>query len=117
MLMEIFEEDKPGNAALDHLNRVRLFLGVTTLADICDDDGKKILAKALIGYKRFRPVTQWPNQEKSSKYSWQLWRWFLCKYFAQIVPKNAKLDSDWVLDEDLGVWTTPNLLIFRETYL
>eukprot|EP00957_Ditylum_brightwellii_P036932 2795995-Ditylum_brightwellii.AAC.1 len=49
MLMDEFKEDKPGNATLDHLNRVRLYLGATTLADICDDDGKRILAKTLTG--------------------------------------------------------------------
>eukprot|EP00957_Ditylum_brightwellii_P046037 3492890-Ditylum_brightwellii.AAC.1 len=64
------------------------------LADICDDDGKKILAKALTRYKRFCPVTQCPNQEKPSKHSWQIWRQYLHKYFATSIPRNATLDSD-----------------------
>eukprot|EP00957_Ditylum_brightwellii_P163915 12479240-Ditylum_brightwellii.AAC.1 len=66
MLMDVFKEDKPGNATLDHLNRVRLYLGATTLAGICDNNGKKILAKALTGKERFCPVTPWPNKEKLS---------------------------------------------------
>eukprot|EP00957_Ditylum_brightwellii_P134394 10245649-Ditylum_brightwellii.AAC.1 len=64
MLMDEFETAKPGMATLDHLSRVRLYLGSTTLANICDDSGMKIFAWALTGEVRCRPVTQWPNQEK-----------------------------------------------------
>eukprot|EP00957_Ditylum_brightwellii_P026567 2009144-Ditylum_brightwellii.AAC.1 len=60
--MDVFEDDKPGDATLDHLNRVHLYLGATMLADISDNDGKKTLAKALTGYKLFCPATLWPNQ-------------------------------------------------------
>eukprot|EP00957_Ditylum_brightwellii_P051949 3940363-Ditylum_brightwellii.AAC.1 len=66
MLMGVFEDDKLENATLDHLNRVHLYLGDTMLVDIHDNDGKKILAKALTGNKRFCPVTPRPNQEKPS---------------------------------------------------
>eukprot|EP00957_Ditylum_brightwellii_P067296 5107560-Ditylum_brightwellii.AAC.1 len=41
ILMDVFENDKPGTATLDHLNRVRLFLGATSLADSCNDDDKR----------------------------------------------------------------------------
>eukprot|EP00957_Ditylum_brightwellii_P205191 15342744-Ditylum_brightwellii.AAC.1 len=70
MIMDIFEMAKPGTTTLDHLNRVRLYLGVTTLADLCNDKGKMILSCTLTGYARFRPATPWPNQIKPTKYSW-----------------------------------------------
>eukprot|EP00957_Ditylum_brightwellii_P109718 8369047-Ditylum_brightwellii.AAC.1 len=56
MLMDEFETAKPGTATLDHLSRVRLYLGATTLADICDDSGMKIFAWALTGEARCRPA-------------------------------------------------------------
>eukprot|EP00957_Ditylum_brightwellii_P120651 9203441-Ditylum_brightwellii.AAC.1 len=71
MLMDEFETAKPGTATLDHLCRVRLYLGATTMADICDDSGRKIFAWALTGEARCRPMTQCPNQEKPLKY--RLW--------------------------------------------
>eukprot|EP00957_Ditylum_brightwellii_P008022 608660-Ditylum_brightwellii.AAC.1 len=64
---------KPRNATLDHLNRVRLYLGATTLADICDDNGKYIRSKLLAGTQQLRPTTPWPNQEKPTKLSWRVW--------------------------------------------
>eukprot|EP00957_Ditylum_brightwellii_P096369 7339340-Ditylum_brightwellii.AAC.1 len=64
MLMDEFGTAKPGMVTLDHLCRVHLYLGATTLADICDDSGKTIFAWPLTGEARCRPMTQWPNQEK-----------------------------------------------------
>eukprot|EP00957_Ditylum_brightwellii_P056835 4308726-Ditylum_brightwellii.AAC.1 len=96
---------KPGNAILDHLNRVRQYIGATKLADICNDNGKYIQSKLLTGKRRLRPTTPWPNQEKPTKLSWRVWRRFLQNCFAQRVPKNSRLDKDWRLDADLGLWT------------
>ena len=52
MLMDVYEKDKPSTNTLDPLNRVRLYLGVTTLADLCDDDKVFLESWALTGYKR-----------------------------------------------------------------
>eukprot|EP00957_Ditylum_brightwellii_P058957 4470990-Ditylum_brightwellii.AAC.1 len=60
---------KPGNATLNHLNRVRLYIGATTLADICNDNGKYIQNELLTGKRRLRPRTPWPNQKKPTKLS------------------------------------------------
>eukprot|EP00957_Ditylum_brightwellii_P156784 11933199-Ditylum_brightwellii.AAC.1 len=87
------------------------------LADICDNDGKKILAKAPIGKEKFCPVTLWPNQEKTSGYSWQIWRRYLRRHFAKSIPRNTRLDSDWTMDKDLGLWTTNIPSISWEAYL
>eukprot|EP00957_Ditylum_brightwellii_P192866 14684498-Ditylum_brightwellii.AAC.1 len=77
MLMDKFETAKPGTATLDHLCRVYLHLGATTLADICDDNGKVILLWALTGHTHSRPDSPWQNQEKPLKYSWRIWRQYL----------------------------------------
>eukprot|EP00957_Ditylum_brightwellii_P153332 11669493-Ditylum_brightwellii.AAC.1 len=77
MLMDTFETAKLGTTTLDHLCRVRLYLGATTLADISNNSRKRILSWALMGKARCSPTIQWPNQEMSSKYSWQIWRRYL----------------------------------------
>eukprot|EP00957_Ditylum_brightwellii_P134893 10284500-Ditylum_brightwellii.AAC.1 len=41
-LMDVFCNMSPGNATLYHLALVRLYLGVTTLADITNDSGLNI---------------------------------------------------------------------------
>eukprot|EP00957_Ditylum_brightwellii_P070722 5375277-Ditylum_brightwellii.AAC.1 len=108
---------KPGNATLDHLNCVRLYLGATTLADICDDNRKYIRCELLTGTVQLRPMTPWPNQEKPSQLSWRVWRRFLRNCFATKISKNSRLDKDWPLDEDLGLWITTTPLIWRQAYI
>eukprot|EP00957_Ditylum_brightwellii_P198917 15161829-Ditylum_brightwellii.AAC.1 len=107
---------KPGKATLDHLNRVRLYLGATTLADICNDNGKYIWNELLTGKLRLRRTTPWPNQEKPTKLSWRVWHCFLRNCFAPKVPKNLRLDKDWQLDKDPGLWTKSKPLIWRRAY-
>eukprot|EP00957_Ditylum_brightwellii_P145916 11111357-Ditylum_brightwellii.AAC.1 len=40
MLVDKFEREKPGNATLDYLTKVCMYLGATSLANICNDEGK-----------------------------------------------------------------------------
>eukprot|EP00957_Ditylum_brightwellii_P189960 14461429-Ditylum_brightwellii.AAC.1 len=101
MLMDTFETAKPGTTTLDHLCRVRLYLEATTLADISNNSGKIILPWALTGKAWCRPTIQWPNQKMSSKYSWQIWRRYLRKFFVTKIPASSQLNKDWPLDEDL----------------
>eukprot|EP00957_Ditylum_brightwellii_P012648 956080-Ditylum_brightwellii.AAC.1 len=115
--MDEFETAKPGTATLDHLCRVRLYLGATTLADICDDNGKVILLWTLTGCTRGSPDSPWPNQEKLSKYSWRIWRQYLRTFFATKIPSNSCLDTDWPLDGKLGLWVVPRPLMFRYAYI
>eukprot|EP00957_Ditylum_brightwellii_P060918 4624024-Ditylum_brightwellii.AAC.1 len=108
---------KPGNATLDHLNRVRLYLGATTLADLCDDNGMYIRSEALTGKVRLRPLTPWPNEDKPSPLSWRVWCRFLRKCFATTVSPTTQLDKNWPLDEDLGLWTATTPMIWRRAYI
>eukprot|EP00957_Ditylum_brightwellii_P193132 14704996-Ditylum_brightwellii.AAC.1 len=69
-----------------------------------------------MGKARWRPMTQCPNQEMPSKYSWQIWRRYLRKFFATKIPANSRLNKDWPLNEDLGLWTVSSPLIWRDAY-
>eukprot|EP00957_Ditylum_brightwellii_P031894 2418463-Ditylum_brightwellii.AAC.1 len=112
--MDVFKTAKPGTAILDHLSQVRLYLGVTTLADLCDDNGKMILSGILNGATRFRPTTPWPNQEGPSKISWKIWRCYLRRFFVTNISANTRLDRYWPLDADLGLWITYKPIILRD---
>eukprot|EP00957_Ditylum_brightwellii_P000330 25671-Ditylum_brightwellii.AAC.1 len=117
LLMDMFETTKLGTATLDHLCQVWLYLGTTTLADLCDDDGRLILCGMLTGSIQCRPVTPWPNQENPSKLSWQIWRRYLRRLFLTKIPTNSRLDKDWPLYHDLGLWTTSTPSIMRDAYI
>eukprot|EP00957_Ditylum_brightwellii_P185410 14118016-Ditylum_brightwellii.AAC.1 len=94
MLMDTFETAKLGATTLDHLCRVRLYLGVTTLVETSDGSRKIIWSWAFTGYAQCRPTTQWPNQEMPSNYSWQIWRRYLHKFFATKIRANSWLNKD-----------------------
>eukprot|EP00957_Ditylum_brightwellii_P192225 14632159-Ditylum_brightwellii.AAC.1 len=87
--MDWFEQEKPGTVTLDHLNRVRLYLGVTMLADICNDDEKQLKCWALTGYEQARPTIPCPNQGKPGKLSWQIWCQFLKQLSTTTTEKNT----------------------------
>eukprot|EP00957_Ditylum_brightwellii_P121036 9231476-Ditylum_brightwellii.AAC.1 len=75
--MDVFVTSHPGNATLDKLNRVQLYLGALTLADSTNDSGTHIAAWVLTGAKQTHQTIKWPNQEKSSDKCWVTWRRFL----------------------------------------
>eukprot|EP00957_Ditylum_brightwellii_P071753 5454706-Ditylum_brightwellii.AAC.1 len=52
MLMDAYKKEKPSTNTLDYLNRVRLYLGVTTLADLGGDDGIFLESWAITVYER-----------------------------------------------------------------
>ena len=71
---------KPIN--LVHAQRCRLYLGVTTLADICSSDGKTICAWAQTGTTLPRhSLFNYPNQAKPSPPVWNTWRKLLHQRF------------------------------------
>jgi hypothetical protein len=62
-------------ADLVHAQRCRLFLGVTTLADITNTDGRSICEWALNGIDTPRQSTHiYPRQERPSSNVWKTWR-------------------------------------------
>eukprot|EP00957_Ditylum_brightwellii_P162306 12358714-Ditylum_brightwellii.AAC.1 len=61
ILTNIFEQRKPSKDTLEKLNSVRLYPGVVTLVDIATDNGACIMAWALTGTSRAKPMLPWPN--------------------------------------------------------
>eukprot|EP00957_Ditylum_brightwellii_P033314 2524520-Ditylum_brightwellii.AAC.1 len=71
-LMDAFASSLPCDAALLHVNTVRLYLQALTLADIVDESGSYILPWTLTGSTRVMSTLNWPNQTKPSAYAWRI---------------------------------------------
>eukprot|EP00957_Ditylum_brightwellii_P182592 13908336-Ditylum_brightwellii.AAC.1 len=76
-----------------------------------------ILRGALNCTTRFRPTTPMLNLEEPLKLSWRTWQCYLRNFFATNIPANTRLDKDWPLDMDLGLWTTNKPNILRDMYI
>eukprot|EP00957_Ditylum_brightwellii_P080695 6137149-Ditylum_brightwellii.AAC.1 len=90
--MDCFCSAKLGDTTLEHLNAVRLYLGVTTLANITNDAGMMIKSWALSGVKRAQPTIPWPNQERPSDSSWIVWRRFLKQHFSPTTSSRHRVN-------------------------
>ena len=87
------------------INNCRLFLKVTTFADICSSDGKTIMRQ----YKscsektapslRRRSCMEWPIQNNPGKETWKLWRATITKITYSVGDR---------LVEPLGQWSNNN---------
>jgi hypothetical protein len=84
MLMEAFMQHGYKGKALGDLNKCRLYLQCTNLADITNGKGNKILAaaiqchrSALIEQKQY----EWPTQPAPNQLQTLLWRKVLHKCF------------------------------------
>jgi hypothetical protein len=87
---------------LVHAQRCRLFLGVTTLADICTSNGVEICEWAINGYDLPRPpIHRFPRQDKPSNLVWATWRKVLRRCYATTRERR--------LDHPLGKWYTNRL--------
>eukprot|EP00957_Ditylum_brightwellii_P135179 10306429-Ditylum_brightwellii.AAC.1 len=106
MLMGVFEEMKPLSDTLEKLNAVRLYLGVCTLVDICDEAGTQIKPWALSGFKQAKSMILWPNQAWPSDRCWVVWRNFLKSVFAPLASKSHQRNKPITLQTALGEWTT-----------
>eukprot|EP00957_Ditylum_brightwellii_P133161 10152916-Ditylum_brightwellii.AAC.1 len=98
-----------------HINRVRLYLGVTSLANIVNGEGTHIMRWALVGSKRAHLTIPWPNQERPSEYSWSIWRRHLRQLFTQL-PRYTRSDKNWRLTSPLGSWLPGLSYTFRDFY-
>jgi hypothetical protein len=88
------------NAQMIHINACRLWLQVTTLADINDISGTNLLKPALTGESdhTYQPVLwtitsskmHWPLQEKPGKQSWKAWRQLIRRL---LHPQSLELKS------------------------
>jgi hypothetical protein len=88
---------------LVHAQRCRLYLGVTTLADIVTSDGKSICTWATTGLDITRsPSLQYPRQGRPTPNVWTTWNTLLRRCFC---PTNQRK-----LDQPLGPWYRTRLM-------
>jgi hypothetical protein len=84
---------------LVHAQRCRLFLGVTTLADICSSNGTEISEWAINGHDSPRsPVHRFPRQASPSAPIWSTWR--------KVLRRCYSTAREQKLDHPLGKWYT-----------
>ena len=100
-LMERFQTLGYKCKQLAALNRCRLFLQVTSAADIVDGSGDQLSKEAYIGRKNSyrRSSYVWPSQQSPSKPTWAKWRQALRKAFLRqnqlmIHPLGKCVDND-----------------------
>jgi len=106
-LMEAINDSNFNQSQLEQLNACRMYLQVTTLAEIVDHTGKTLLPQILTQTRQERPAglaalsastIQWPRVHQPSKASWTLWTRTLCNLFTGS-PNGRKLNHP------LGAWT------------
>eukprot|EP00957_Ditylum_brightwellii_P117851 8990525-Ditylum_brightwellii.AAC.1 len=105
--MDCFCSAKAGDATSEHLNAVRLYLGVTTLPDITNDADTMIESWALSGVKWAQPTIPWPNQERPSDGSW-----IVCP----TTSSRHRVSRPIRLEVPLGHWLTDQPYTTREFY-
>jgi hypothetical protein len=108
MLIEAFMQNGYKGKELRELNRCRLYLQCTNLADITNGKGNKILAaiqchrSALIEQKQY----EWPTQPAPNQLQKLLWRKAMDKCFSLHHRTN-------VLRQPLGTWHSPPIHLIR----
>eukprot|EP00957_Ditylum_brightwellii_P211328 15366049-Ditylum_brightwellii.AAC.1 len=106
----------PGDATLEKLNLVRLYLGVVTLADLTNDAGTEIKPWVLTGERRVCPTIEWPNQEKPADSCFITWHQFLKKHFCTNAKRTHCLNKPLCLSTPLGSWLTDTPYSTRSFY-
>jgi hypothetical protein len=101
LMEEIATHNEFSDNDLVHINRCRLYLQVTTLADITNGNGMLLLQGILKGSKmsHHQPYYSWPRQERPGVVSWRLWRKAIKKCFM----RNVRLHL--LPGLQLGLWT------------
>jgi len=106
-LMEDFVQQGLSKPHLEQLNACRMYLNVTTLAEITDHTGAELLPQILSSYTNPIPkgllnisksTLQWPRIHNPSVRCWRLWTRTLCNIYAGS-PKKTRLRNP------LGTWT------------
>jgi hypothetical protein len=82
---------------LVHAQRCRLYLGVTTLADISTSNGRRLCEWAINGNQPHRtPTFRFPRQSNPSPTVWNTWK--------QVLRRCYCTQRDMTLDHPLGLW-------------
>jgi len=112
-LMEAISDSNLNHGQLEQMNACRMFLQVTTLAEVVDHTGTMLLPQILKQPKQDRPdglaalsalTIHWPRVHQPSKASWTLWTRTLCNLITG-TPNGRKLQ------QPLGAWTQDYLKV------
>ena len=76
IMEEAASKEEFSNNDLEHINRCRIFLQVTTLSDITNGNGMLLRQGVMNGDMRVlhQPYYKWPRQSRPGIPSWRLWR-------------------------------------------
>jgi len=75
---------------LEQINACRMFLQITTLAEMTDHTGQHLLLQALLQAHQAQPeglanisnsTLAWPEIGNPTKATWKLWTWTICTLF------------------------------------
>jgi len=106
-IMEAIEDLALSVSQMEQINACRMYLKVTTLAEITDHTGTLLLPQALLHKPHQQPqglqdlstsVLEWPQIHCPSKGSWALWTSTICNLF-------TGSNSGSCLHHPLGPWT------------
>jgi hypothetical protein len=106
-IMDIALRHNFSTATLDDINRCRMFLQVTTIAEITNSEGNAILSEAFHGstdennnpllWKHSKTLITWPRQPQPDAPTWKKWQ----KCLRTILQKNTR---KYILENKLGLW-------------
>jgi hypothetical protein len=103
-LMEIFCQQQFTKAELQHINRVRIYLQVTTLSDIMCGYGTSFQQAYRVQHQEGRPFCcKWPQQPKLGKRAISLWRKALRLCFPRDADDVYNLGS-WISNGHTEGW-------------
>jgi hypothetical protein len=104
-IMENANQSPYTPSELEAINACRLFLQVTTLAEITEADGETLLPSAIHGnlditgrpelWKTSYSLLQWPNQDPPPRKAWTLWKRYIYSHTNQ-QRKLSKNLGDWL---------------------
>jgi ribonuclease HI len=102
LLMDCLNDPSLPTTTVERINHCRLYLQVTTLADICNGMGDSILPAAYHGHPipDSKSTIQWPRQPRPPECSWTAWQNALHKFFLEPDTRSLRLRSS----AHLGTW-------------
>ena len=103
-IMDHISNSKKSTQEQERINRVRLWLGVHSIAEITTADGKCITREAWEGTRKRFTRTLWPYQPKPGPLSFRAWQRFLADKFLKghcplVNAKKRNLDLEIPLTE------------------
>jgi hypothetical protein len=108
ILMDSFNDPNSLASTVERINHCRLFLQVTSLADLCNGTGTALLPAAYHGHPLpdSHSTLKWPRQVRPPASSWAAWQHALRKWFLTDDPNSLCLRPSACLGHWLPSLTT-----------